>query len=163
MMRARVTAVGASNASNIVASMPASRSASTVNGPSAKTTVPTSTSSSGSCSGSSPRDRRSVTHRVSRMAGDRSPARSQALDDRDVGLAAALAHRLQAVAAAGAFELGEQGGHQAGAGGAERVAEGDRAAVHVDLGEVGPGLPGPGEHHRGERLVDLHEVDVVEA
>ena len=85
-----------------------------------------------------------------------------ALDDRDVGLAAALAHRLQAVAAAGALELVQQRGHQPGAGRAERVAERDRAAVDVDLGEVGAGLLLPREHDRRERLVDLDEVDVVE-
>src|SRR5688572_19940328 len=36
------------------------------------------------------------------------------LDDRDVGLPAALAHGLEAVAAAGALELVEQGGHETG-------------------------------------------------
>ena len=39
----------------------------------------------------------------------------QALDDGGVGHAAALAHRLQAVAAAGALELVEQRRHEAGA------------------------------------------------
>src|SRR5437867_2978398 len=56
---------------------------------------------------------------------------AEPLDDRRVGHAPALAHRLQAVAAAGALELVEQGGHELGAGAAERVAEGDGAAVHV--------------------------------
>src|SRR5438045_1444676 len=37
----------------------------------------------------------------------------QALDDGDVGLAAALAHGLQAEAAAGALELVQQRGHEA--------------------------------------------------
>jgi NAD(P)H-dependent flavin oxidoreductase YrpB (nitropropane dioxygenase family) len=84
---------------------------------------------------------------------------SQALDDGDVGLAAAFAHGQEAVAAAGALEGVDQGGEQAGAGGAEGVAEGDRAAAHVDLTEVGAGLALPGQDHRGERLVDLDQVD----
>src|SRR5439155_21723294 len=87
---------------------------------------------------------------------------SQPLDDRHVGLSATFAHRLQAVAPAGALELVEQGRHQTHAGGTERVAERDGAPVHIDLGKVGPGLPLPCEHDGGERLVDLDEVDVVE-
>src|SRR3954468_21203789 len=86
----------------------------------------------------------------------------QALDDGGVGLAAALAHRLQAVAAAGALELVQERRHQPGPGRPQRVAERDRAAVHVDLGQVGAGLLLPREHHRRERLVDLDEVDVVD-
>jgi hypothetical protein len=62
---------------------------------------------------------------------------AKALDDGGVGHAAALAHRLEAVAAAGALELVEQGGHELGARAAERVAEGDGAAVDVDLAHVG--------------------------
>jgi hypothetical protein len=38
----------------------------------------------------------------------------------------------------------------------------DRPAVDVDLVEVGAGLLLPGEHDRGERLVDLEHVDVVD-
>src|SRR4051812_47910718 len=53
----------------------------------------------------------------------------QTLDDRHVGLTAAFAHRLQAIAAAGALELVQQRRHQAGAGGSERMAEGDGATV----------------------------------
>src|SRR5690606_11568968 len=112
MMRARVIAVGASNASIMVASMPASRSDSIVSGPSAMVTVPTSTNSSGSASGISPRDSRSTILCLRPMAGDGTRRRSEALDDGDVGLAAALAHGLQAVATTGALELGEQGRHQ---------------------------------------------------
>src|SRR5688500_15958623 len=61
---------------------------------------------------------------------------AQALDDRRVGHAAALAHGLQAPAAAGALELVEQCGHELGAGAAERVTEGDGAAVRVHLAHV---------------------------
>jgi hypothetical protein len=54
----------------------------------------------------------------------------------------------------------DQRGEQAGAGGAEGVAEGDRAAADVDPGQVGAGLALPGQHHRGECLVDLDQVDL---
>src|SRR5258708_26951488 len=47
--------------------------------------------------------------------------RSEPLDDRDVGLAAALAHCLEAVAAAGALQLVEESGHELDAGRAQRV------------------------------------------
>src|SRR5580693_8747196 len=84
---------------------------------------------------------------------------SDPLDDRDVGLAAAFAYGQEAVAAAGALQGVDQGGEQTGAGGAERVAEGDRAAAHVDPAQVGAGLALPGQDHRRERLVDLDQVD----
>src|SRR5574338_384505 len=84
------------------------------------------------------------------------------LQDRHVRLPAALAHRLQAVAAASALELGEQRRHEAPAGRADRVAERDRAAVHVHLREVRAELLLPGEDDARERLVDLDEVDLVE-
>ncbi len=48
-------------------------------------------------------------------------------------------------------------------GGAERVAEGDGAAVGVDPVGVGVELLLPGQHDRGEGLVDLEDVDVVDA
>src|SRR3712207_8666093 len=45
----------------------------------------------------------------------------EALDDRDVGLPAALAHGLQPIATAGALELAEQRGHEAGTRRPQRV------------------------------------------
>src|SRR5690606_11406992 len=86
---------------------------------------------------------------------------AEALDDGDVGLAAALAHGLEAVAAAGLLEVVEHRGHQASTGGAERVAESDGAAHRVHLRHVGVQLLLPGEHDRREGLVDLDRVDVV--
>src|SRR5574341_863251 len=80
---------------------------------------------------------------------------SQPLDDGGIGHAAALAHRLEAVPAATALQLVQQRGHQLGAAGAQRMAKRDRAAVDVGALEVGAGLALPGEHHRGERFVDL--------
>src|SRR4051794_39609790 len=82
-------------------------------------------------------DRRGTGDVVARSTPGQDVTVLQALDDRGVGHAAALAHRLQAVTAAGALELVEQRRHEAGAGAAERVAERDGAAVHVDLAHVG--------------------------
>src|SRR6188768_1476134 len=59
--------------------------------------------------------------------------RLQAFDDHGHALTAADAHRLEAVAAAAVLEAVEQRGHDAGAGHPERVAEGDGAAVGVEL------------------------------
>ena len=61
-----------------------------------------------------------------------------------------------------ALELVHRLGEQDGAGPAERVPERDGPAVRVDLRHVGAGGALPAEHHRRERLVDLHEVDVVD-
>ena len=58
------------------------------------------------------------------------------LEDRRVGLAAALAHRLQAVADAVVAHVVHQRRHQPGAAAAERVAERDRPAVQVERRRV---------------------------
>src|SRR3954464_15991848 len=57
----------------------------------------------------------------------------QPLDDRDVGGAAALAHRLQTVAAAGALQRMQHRREQLCARGTQRMAERDRAAAGVDF------------------------------
>src|SRR5437016_6017146 len=88
---------------------------------------------------------------------------SYPLKDGDVGLAAALAHGDHAVPAAGPHQGVQQRGEQPRAGGAERMAQCDRTAADVDPGQVRPGLPLPGQHDRRERLVDLDEVDLVQA
>ena len=51
---------------------------------------------------------------------------------------------------------------EAGAGAAERVAEGDRAAVDVEALLVDAELAGAGEDLGGEGLVELDQVDLVE-
>src|SRR6476620_2301663 len=84
------------------------------------------------------------------------------LDDGGVRHAAGLAHRLQPVAAAGLLEVVEQGRHEPGAGGAQRVAEGDRAAPRVELRVLDPELGLPGQRYGGEGLVDLERVDLVD-
>ena len=59
------------------------------------------------------------------------------LDDRRRAKAATAAHRLQAVAGVAALQLVEQRDHQAGAGRAEGVAEGDGATVDIDARHIG--------------------------
>ena len=78
---------------------------------------------------------------------------AQPLDDRHVGLSAALAHRLQAVAAAGALELVEQRGHERAPVAPIGWPRAMRAAVDVDLVGVGAGLlqPRPARRTRTPR------------
>src|SRR3954451_1544991 len=64
--------------------------------------------------------------------------------------------------AAAALQLADQGAGEAGAGAAEWVAEGDRAAVDVEPLFVDPELPGAGEDLGGEGLVQLDQVDLVD-
>lgn len=59
------------------------------------------------------------------------------------------------------LELVEQGGDLPGAGAAERVAEGDGAALGVDLLLGQAQLVGAPQALAGEGLVDLEDVDVV--
>ena len=86
----------------------------------------------------------------------------EALDDRGVRHAAALAHGLQAESSADRVELVDEGSEQAGARRAESVPEGDRSSAWVESRGVRPELGGPGERHRRERLVDLVGVEVVD-
>ncbi|MCY1511484.1 hypothetical protein D9M68_459050 [compost metagenome] len=64
-----------------------------------------------------------------------------------------------------AFELAHGGQDQAGAGCAERVADGDGAAIGIEpwIIECDTELPGAAEHLGGEGLVDLDQVHVVQA
>ena len=61
----------------------------------------------------------------------------------------------------GALELVEGGAEDHRAGGAERVAHGDGAAVDVDAGGVDVEGLHEAQHHGGEGLVDLEEVEVA--
>src|SRR3954454_10782735 len=85
------------------------------------------------------------------------------LDHDRVALAAAGADRGDAEAAAAAAQLVDEGADDASAGGADRVPEGDRAAVDVDLLLVDAEHPHRVQRDRGEGLVDLPEVDLVGA
>src|SRR5581483_5511082 len=77
-------------------------------------------------------------------------------------LADADAHRRDAVAAAAPLHLVEQRRHNARAAAAERVAERDRAAVDVDTAHIEVQLADIVQRLRGERLVDLEEIDVFD-
>src|SRR5687767_15184121 len=85
---------------------------------------------------------------------------SDALDRERDALAHADAHRAQRIAPAGARELVGGGGDEARPGGAQRVAERDRAAVGIHVRRI----VGEAEvaHHGqglcGERLVQLDHV-----
>src|SRR5437868_15032720 len=61
---------------------------------------------------------------------------SQTLDDRPRSHRAARAHRDECCGLVASLELVEGSGDEAGAGGADRVTEGDGGAVHGDQGEV---------------------------
>ena len=81
-------------------------------------------------------------------------------------VAAPMPEPMQSVASAvslvGALELVERGAEDHRAGGAERVAHGDGAAVDVDAGGVDVEGLHEAQHDRGEGLVDLEEVDVAD-
>ncbi len=68
-----------------------------------------------------------------------------------------------AVRLAGALQLVERRAEDHRAGRAERMAHGDGAAVDVDLGGVELEGLHEAQHHRGEGLVDLEQVDVGDA
>src|SRR5207253_1359270 len=74
------------------------------------------------------------------------------LHDHRHALAAADAHGFHADGLAGVLEAVEEGGHDAGAGHAERVTEGDGAAVDVELLPVDAEVPGRGHDLGGEGL-----------
>ena len=67
----------------------------------------------------------------------------------------------QPSAAAPAAQLVDERAEDPRAGGADRVTEGDRAAVDVDPVLVDPEHPDRVQRDRGERLVDLPQVDVL--
>lgn len=77
-----------------------------------------------------------------------------------LGIVSPELERGEALFAAVSFEGAEEGGEDAGAAGADRVAQSGGAAVDVDLG-VGDAEVVHGDHaDAGEGLVDLVEVDV---
>src|SRR4029077_18066074 len=74
------------------------------------------------------------------------------------------AHRDERVFSAGALQLAGRGQGDARAGGAERVADRDGAAIRVDpaVGEIDFEAAQAGQDLRRERLVDLDHVDVLQ-
>src|SRR5680860_1575987 len=85
------------------------------------------------------------------------------LDDYGVALASAGADRGDAEPAAATTELVDERTDYARAGGADRVTEGDRAAVDVDVLLIDAEHPHRVERDRGEGLVDLPDVNVLGA
>src|ERR1700687_293692 len=82
------------------------------------------------------------------------------LDDGRGAHAAADAQRDQRGRFVGALELVEHGTENHRTGGAERMAERDGAAIDIDLGVVDVEGLHVAQHHRGERLVQLEQIDV---
>src|SRR4029077_8134426 len=87
-----------------------------------------------------------------------SRAESSNFDHDRVALAPARADRGDAEATAATAQLVHERADDASAGGGDRVAGGDRAAVDVDLVLVDAEHPHRVEGDRGEGLVDLPEI-----
>src|SRR5713226_4130526 len=87
----------------------------------------------------------------------------QTLDQRGVGHAAGLAHRLQPVSSARLFQSTQQVAGQPDAGRSDGLSERDSAAEHVHPFGIWPELLLPSQHHRRERFIDLEGVDVANA
>ena len=83
------------------------------------------------------------------------------MQEQGLALAAAAAEAGGAEAAAAAAQLEGQVQRDPGAGGADRVAHRDRAAVDVDVARVDLQVAHRLQRDRRERLVDLVEVDVL--
>ena len=111
---------------------------------------------SSACARPMPRAARRSRSTTRPVADARAHPQDSALEDRDVRLAAALAHGLEAVAAAGALEL-VRAASSSGAcrsrrsGGRARSRRRSRSPCAMSAVE----LLLPREHHRRERLVDL--------
>src|SRR5438034_2459181 len=123
----------------------------------------TSPRNSSSSSGSAKFDAVVLTARrelYSEFARRRASRLARAADDQGVALAAAAAQgRPTQVHAPPAHLVGEREDQPAPAH-ADRMAERDRSAVHVDQSLVGAEHPRGVQGHRGERLVDLDEAEV---
>src|SRR5690606_33707367 len=87
---------------------------------------------------------------------------SDPFDDGGDAHAAAHAEGGQDVAQLAALQLVEQGGEDDAAGGAQRMAHGNGAAIDVDLLLRDPQVLHELEDHGGEGLVDLEQVDVLD-
>src|ERR1700754_2561662 len=110
------------------------------------------------CSPRRARSTRSVT--AARRAMPVGSARRRHADDQSIALATAAAQRSDAGATTAALELEREVQREAGARHADRVAERDGTAVDVDLLRVDAELLRGHHADRGERLVDLHQVEV---
>src|SRR5262245_35994577 len=89
--------------------------------------------------------------------------RSEALDGHHDGVAAAEAEAREAARLAALLQRVQQRGQHTRAGAADRVAERDRAAVHVQALRVDLELLAQRDHLHAERLVQLDQVEVLHA
>jgi hypothetical protein len=76
----------------------------------------------------------------------------QSLDDGGVP----LTHRLQRVASAALFQNGDHRRQDASTAGAQRMSDGDRAAVDIRLGQIGRGVLG--QASVGSRATSWHRL-----
>src|SRR5260370_10457924 len=84
------------------------------------------------------------------------------LENRGRALPAANAHRDHAVSRFASPHLADELHGQLRAGCAERMAESDRAAVHVDAIRVHAQLPHHGQRLRAQCFLHFDEVDLIE-
>src|SRR5262245_53229142 len=92
----------------------------------------------------------------------RAPPASDPLDDRGGAHAGADAERGETGREVAPLHLVEQRSQYHGAGGAERMAHGDGAAIHVDLVVRHLEDLQVAQDDGGERLVQLPEIDVLD-
>src|SRR5438270_2556515 len=86
---------------------------------------------------------------------------ADALDDHGHALTAADAHGFETHGLVERLQVVDQRRHDAGAGHAEGVPEGDGAAVGIELVvDADAELVAHGQHLGGERLVELDDVDI---
>src|SRR5437763_4502788 len=86
----------------------------------------------------------------------------EAFEDTGGAHAPANAHGHHAVARVAPLQVANNRGREFRPGAAERMAEGDRAAVGIDLCGVQTGLLDDGERLRGERFVEFDDRNVVQ-
>ena len=83
-------------------------------------------------------------------------------DDRRDTLTDADAHGRETVAAAALFHFMDEGRHDPGAAAAQRMSQGNGAAIDVESVETDAELAGAGKHLRCECLVDLDQIDLLD-
>src|SRR3990172_13203729 len=86
---------------------------------------------------------------------------ADAFDDGGDALADTDAHGRETITAAAFFHFVNQRRHYARAAAAKRMAEGDGAAVHVQLIQVDLQLPNASKNLRGKGLVHFDEIDLL--
>src|SRR5215472_11144901 len=106
---------------------------------------------------------RGTFHRLGYLRESRTAIFSVALDGQGDGIAAAEAESGDAALEVAALEFIEQRKEDARAGSADGMAEGDRAAVDVDLIGIEAELARNGNGGDGEGFVQFHEIDILVA